>query len=80
MAGIWDIWYDGDYDLRTFSIITGPPNAEVAPLHDRMPMLLHTEHLRKRWLAELEVDEVMELARNPAGWPAGQIPGVYQSE
>ena len=65
LAGIWDVWYEGDYAVKTFSIITAPPNAEVKPLHNRMPMVLHTPELRKQWLSELEVDEVMKLLEPP---------------
>jgi putative SOS response-associated peptidase YedK len=35
-AGLWEVWHD----LRTCTIITGPPNALVAELHDRMPVVL----------------------------------------
>jgi putative SOS response-associated peptidase YedK len=47
MAGLWDSWgLDG---LQTFSIITCPANADVAPYHDRMPVLLsHSE--ARMWL------------------------------
>jgi putative SOS response-associated peptidase YedK len=42
LAGLWDSWgLDG---LQTFSIITCPANMDVAPYHDRMPVILsHTE-------------------------------------
>lgn len=30
-------------ELRTFTIITGPPNELVAPIHDRMPVILPRE-------------------------------------
>jgi putative SOS response-associated peptidase YedK len=41
-AGIWAIWRDPDSAERLYSvsIITGPPNALVAPIHDRMPVIL----------------------------------------
>lgn len=42
MAGIWE---DG-----CFSIMTCPPGGAVAPVHDRMPVLLDTPAAR-RWLA-----------------------------
>ncbi|MEL7159828.1 MAG: SOS response-associated peptidase, partial [Bacteroidota bacterium] len=44
MAGIWESWRPkAEPDappVHTYSIITGAPNAEMEPLHDRMPMLL----------------------------------------
>jgi putative SOS response-associated peptidase YedK len=41
-AGIWAVWRDPDSAERMYSvsIITGPPNALVAPIHDRMPIIL----------------------------------------
>jgi putative SOS response-associated peptidase YedK len=44
-AGLWEMWRPKGTDrdapaLRTCTIITGPPNATIAPLHDRMPMIL----------------------------------------
>ncbi len=47
MAGLWDSW--GLDNLQTFSIITCAANYDVAPYHNRMPVILsHTE--AKRWL------------------------------
>lgn len=43
-AGLWEVWRDpNDRDaqpLRTCTIITGPANEAVAPIHDRMPVML----------------------------------------
>ena len=43
-AGLWEIWRDPPTPeaepRRTCTIITGPPNELVAPLHDRMPVIL----------------------------------------
>jgi putative SOS response-associated peptidase YedK len=40
-AGLWSIWYDDAGDkLRSCTILTTTPNATVAPLHDRMPVIL----------------------------------------
>lgn len=50
-AGLWEIWRpdagegeqppsDGVDVLRTCTIVTGPANDLVAPIHDRMPVLL----------------------------------------
>lgn len=43
LAGLWEGWKDpatGDW-LRTFTILTCPANALIAPLHERMPVILH---------------------------------------
>lgn len=40
-AGLWENWKDPDGRwIRTFVIVTGPPNELVAPIHNRMPVVL----------------------------------------
>jgi putative SOS response-associated peptidase YedK len=45
-AGLWEVWRPSDgtardaEPLRTCTIITGQPNETVAPIHDRMPVIL----------------------------------------
>jgi len=40
-AGLWSIWYgDDDRKLRTCTILTTASNSAIAPLHDRMPIIL----------------------------------------
>jgi putative SOS response-associated peptidase YedK len=49
-AGLWSIWRaDEDHALRSCAILTTSANATVAPLHDRMPVMLAAEHERS-WL------------------------------
>ena len=58
-AGLWDRWirppsranYDSDLaeappseTIESFTIITQPANAAMAPLHERMPVLIAPEH------------------------------------
>ena len=64
-AGLWDVWYKDDYAVRTFSIITAPPNKEVAPLHNRMPLALPGKLQQQRWLQQLNIEEVMGLLKPP---------------
>ena len=43
MAGLWASWRQPGSDappLESFTVLTCPPNATVAPLHDRMPLVL----------------------------------------
>jgi putative SOS response-associated peptidase YedK len=39
-AGLWSVWKGGDSPLRSCTILTVPANRAVAPLHDRMPVIL----------------------------------------
>jgi putative SOS response-associated peptidase YedK len=40
-AGLWSIWYgEQDTKLRTCTILTTAANSAIAPLHDRMPIIL----------------------------------------
>ena len=50
-AGLWDEWRDpqSGKPLRSCTIITGTPNPLIAPIHDRMPIILRPED-EARWL------------------------------
>jgi len=67
-AGIWEQWVReteaGVDGLRSCSIITGPPNELIAPLHDRMPMIL-TEEQWSPWLdpAATDSDALQSILR-----------------
>ncbi len=65
MAGIWDEWKGADRIIRSFSILTAPPNREVGPLHNRMPVLLHRPDQRAQWLSDLDIKEVLALTDTP---------------
>ena len=56
MAGMWEQHVDPDGErLTTFTILTTVPNELVAPLHDRMPVILHPGAY-DRWLDPGEHD------------------------
>jgi putative SOS response-associated peptidase YedK len=64
-AGLWTSWRDpGHRDapaLRTCVIVTTTANATIAPLHDRMPVLLSRSEW-DRWLdPETAVDQLQPL-------------------
>jgi putative SOS response-associated peptidase YedK len=67
LAGLWERWKEPDSGLQpiyTFTIITGPPNEVVAPIHNRMPVIL-PRSAWSLWLGEEEADadELLRLLR-----------------
>lgn len=43
-AGLWSVWHGPDDEvIRSCTIITTTANSRVAPLHDRMPVILRRE-------------------------------------
>ena len=53
-AGLWEAWHPPtapESCIETFTILTTTPNAVVAPIHDRMPVILDASGA-DRWLAE----------------------------
>lgn len=42
-AGLWDVWEKGDEPRATFTIITTENNEMMAPIHNRMPVILHEQ-------------------------------------
>ena len=83
-AGLWEIWHDpkiGDDAprIRTFTIITTEPNELLAPIHDRMPVVL-PESEWARWLDPSYNDvEALQKLLVPAPnddfelWPIGTL-------
>ncbi len=56
-AGLWSIWHGEDgQTLRTCTILTTAANAAIAPLHDRMPVILAPE-AESAWLEPADSPE-----------------------
>jgi len=57
-AGLWENWKDPTTQewVRTFAIVTTKPNEVLAPLHDRMPVILES----------LNYDTWLDTQRDPA--------------
>jgi putative SOS response-associated peptidase YedK len=65
-AGLCTTWRppDGGEELRSCTILTTTANAVVAPVHDRMPVILSDVELRAAWLdPDISADELLELLR-----------------
>ena len=56
-AGLWDLWHPPNGEtLASFAIITTQANELLAPLHDRMPVLLAPDRWAA-WLGETAVTD-----------------------
>ena len=50
LAGLWETWHSADgSELETMAILTTAANATMAPIHDRMPVILAPAEF-PRWL------------------------------
>jgi len=57
-AGLWESWRSSDAEVvETYTILTTEPNAAIATIHDRMPVILH----RAEW--DTWLDGTVEQAR-----------------
>lgn len=61
MAGIWDVYEDGNRVIKTFSIITTLPNKEMEMVHNRMPVIFPTRELQKKWLEDISLSEALGM-------------------
>jgi putative SOS response-associated peptidase YedK len=60
-AGLWDRWLPPKgAPLETFTILTTEPNALLAPIHNRMPVILRRAD-EERWLDPELSDETVLL-------------------
>lgn len=71
LAGLWDRWRQGDEEIRSYTILTTEPNAMMAELHDRMPVVLGDEDWDE-WLApDTSIDTVRAMCMPcPSEWLA----------
>jgi putative SOS response-associated peptidase YedK len=74
-AGLWAKAKTDAGELHSYTIITGPPNVLVAPIHDRMPVVLD----RSAWAAWLDPATTPKDARAllvvppTTGWSAEPV-------
>lgn len=70
LAGLWEVWHDAEEkEWRSFTILTTSPNEIMAPIHDRMPVILAPED-RKTWLdPDADPEDLLLLMRPcPSEW------------
>lgn len=63
-AGIWDAWKDPHgHWLQSFAVVTTEANELMAPIHPRMPVILHSRDY-DRWLDRSETEQLpLDLLR-----------------
>jgi putative SOS response-associated peptidase YedK len=83
-AGIWEGWRAPEGDImRSFAIVTTTANAQMAVLHERMPVILEPADW-PGWLGEAEVDPVSLLRPAQEGvlriWPVDKRVGNVRND
>ena len=73
LAGLWASWRDRETDARvlTCTILTGEPNDVLAPIHNRMPVIL-PESAWDRWL-DRDVEDTASLKPLLGVYPSGAL-------
>jgi len=62
-AGLWDSWKQPDGEsLRTYTIVTTEPNQALAPIHNRMPVMLSYRDALD-WVSGDEIDHALSLLK-----------------
>jgi putative SOS response-associated peptidase YedK len=73
-AGLWERWRNGDSVPESCTIATTEANAALAPIHDRMPVVLARED-QARWLdPATSIETCLAFSRDAdayASWPVG---------
>ncbi|MGC9468121.1 MAG: SOS response-associated peptidase [Anaerolineae bacterium] len=70
-AGLWEVWRPDDQPLHSCTIITTRPNAVVAPIHNRMPVII-PRAAYDRWL-DPEEKRPRELDNLLAPYPSEEM-------
>ena len=74
-AGLWERWHPGEdvEPVDTCTVLTTTPNALMAPIHNRMPVILRPQDYAA-WLSrDTDPDEAAELMRP---YPDGEMEAV----
>ncbi|HZN63965.1 MAG TPA: SOS response-associated peptidase [Tepidisphaeraceae bacterium] len=69
-AGLWETWRRGDVRIDSFTILTTAANDVVAPVHDRMPVIIPPSEFA-RWLdPSIKSDAITDLLKP---YPASEM-------
>ena len=74
-AAIWDTWTSEGTTLESFAMLTRSANADCAPVHNRMPVLMTTDHLGA-WLSEGDSPDetpASTIARHPVSKEVNRV-------
>ncbi len=78
LAGLWDRWDKGEGDsIETFAILTTEPNELLAPVHNRMPVVLAPKEVGT-WL-DPTIEDPAKLTPLLDAFPAGEMEGYAVS-
>lgn len=75
-AGLFETWRDPDDDgnrIRSCTILTGAANEAMAPIHDRMPIMLPPDH----WQAWLDVDNDAQSVLDSLPTPPASLFSIH---
>ena len=72
VGALWDAWTDAGSEVHSFTIITRAADAFVAPIHERMPLVLEPERAGA-WLDPAAPDDAIDALLGAA--PAGVLTG-----
>jgi putative SOS response-associated peptidase YedK len=86
-AGLYNTWHDeSGNEIQNCAILTTEPNSFMAPIHDRMPVILDVSGVRT-WLdPEVTVKEILQalLVPFPASkmttYPVSKMVGIVRNE
>jgi putative SOS response-associated peptidase YedK len=81
MAGVWDIWYKGEYAVKSFSIITKPTTGKLKEIIPRMPVIISDKEVQTNWLEDIPLSRVQSIidARDTDNYNFYKISPVLRS-
>ncbi len=75
-AGLWERWEKGEQPLETCTILTTEPNSLLAPIHNRMPVIISPRHF-EQWLDPEADSASLHNLLHP--YPPGELTAYHVS-